>query len=130
MKAWQTLLAAAVVLNGLILAAMAFSGHGQLLVSVLAGALLPVVISTGLLLWVGVHHIHDVLQLQKVNIAGFMLKILLLGGWAVWLLTAGTLDKVTFIVILLINFLAWHGVEAYYWRLFMAGNGQEQGENS
>jgi len=130
MKPWQTLLLLAGAGNGLVLAAMALSGHGDLLLSALAGALLPLVISTGLLLWVDLHRIRDVMQLQKINIIGFMLKVVLLGVWAVWLINAGTLDKVTFIVTLLINFLAWHGIEAYYWRLFMAGNGQVTGENS
>jgi len=37
---------------------------------------------------------------------------------------------VTFIVTLVINFLAWHGVEAYYWPLFMARSTQKTGEIS
>jgi len=128
-RPWQLLLFSAAVMNGIILAALGFSGHADLLNSVLAGASLPVLISTVLLFWVDVNHVEDVLQLQKINIIGFFLKVVLLGGWAVLLIRSGVLDKVTFIVILLINFLAWHGVEAYYWRLFMAGNGQGKGEN-
>ncbi|MEA3286422.1 MAG: hypothetical protein U9Q77_03475 [Candidatus Marinimicrobia bacterium] len=121
---------AALVLNGVVLAAFAFVGKIHLVNSVLAGALLPVLISGSLLFWADYNKIHDAQQLQKINIIGFLMKVILLGIWAVILINAGTLDKMTFIVTLLINFLAWHGVEAYYWPLFMAGNRHAKGEKS
>jgi hypothetical protein len=122
MRPWQVLVLAALVLNGLVLAAFAFTARLDLVTSVLGGAFLPVLISSVLLFWVDHNEIHDPQQLQKMNIIGFFFKVILLGGWAVVLLQANVLDKVTFIVTLLINFLAWHGVEAYYWPLFMARN--------
>ncbi len=130
MRPWQVLVLAALLLNGVVLVAFAFTARLDLVTSVLAGAFLPVLISSALLFWVDHNKIHDAQQLQKMNIIGFFFKVILIGGWAVVLLQADVLDKVTFIVTLLINFLAWHGVEAYYWPLFMAGNGQKDGENS
>ncbi len=130
MKPWQIMGLAALLLNGVVLAAFAFTGRLDLVSSVLAGAFLPVLISGSLLFWADHNKINDAQQLQKINIIGFFIKVILLGIWAVILINAGTLDKMTFIVLLLINFLAWHGVEAYYWPLFMAGNGQKNGENS
>jgi|GEM_PF-337568 len=130
MRPWQILGVSAVFLNGLVIAAFIFTAHFDRISSVLAGALIPILISTGLLFWVDKQKIQDVNQLQKINIIGFFAKVILLGLWAAILLNAGTLHKMTFIVMLLINFLAWHGVEAYYWPLFMARQGQENGENS
>ena len=130
MRPWQILGLAALVLNGVVLAAFVFTARFDLITSALVGAILPVMISGGLLFWVDYNKIHDAQELQNINIIGFFLKIVLLGAWAVILIKAGTFDKMTFIVILLINFLAWHGVEAYYWPLFMAGNGQVKGEKS
>ncbi len=130
MRPWQVLGLAALLLNGLILAAFVFTARLDLITSVLAGALLPVVISGGLLFWADYNKTFDAQQLQKINIVGFFMKVVLLGIWAAILISAGTLDKMTFIVTLLINFLAWHGVEAYYWSLFMARNGHLKGENS
>jgi len=129
MKPWQILGVSASLLNGLVIAAFVFTGHADRIAAVIAAALIPVLISFGLLFWVDRQKIHDSHQLQKINIIGFLIKVVLLGLWAVILLNAGALHKMTFIVMLLINFLAWHGVEAYYWPLFMAGNGQENGEN-
>ena len=130
MRPWKILAIAAALLNGLIIAAFLFTARSDLISSVIAGALLPVIISGALLFWADHNKISDAQQLQKINIIGFFLKVILLGIWAVILINAGTLDKMTFIVLLLINFLAWHGVEAYYWPLFMAGNGHAKGENS
>ena len=129
MKTWQVLGLAAVLLNGLVIFGFFFTGKSDLITSLLAGAMLPVVISGILLLWGGSNKNYDAQQLQKINIIGFFLKVILLGLWAVILINSGTLDTVTFIVIMLINFLAWHGVEAYYWPLFMTGNAQRKGEN-
>jgi len=122
MRPWQVMAFAALILNSIIIAAFAFTDQLDLASSVLAGAFLPILISGSLLFWVEHNKIHDAQQLQKINIIGFFVKVILLGIWIVILIKAGTLDKVTFIVILLINFLAWHGVEAYYWPLFMGGN--------
>jgi len=130
MKPWQVLGTSALVLNGVVLAALALVARFDLITSVLAGALLPVIISAALLFWADSKSNASAQQLQNINIIGFIIKVVLIGSWAVFLLQTGVLSKVTFIVILLINFLAWHGVEAYYWRLFMAGNGLKQGENS
>ncbi len=130
MKPWQVLGVSALVFNGLACAALLFTENADRLSSVLAGALLPVLISGGLLLWAEHSKTSDPKNLQKINIIGFLFKVILLGTWVVILLKAGTLHMVTFIVILLINFLAWHGVEAYYWPLFMARDGQNKGENS
>ena len=130
MKPWQVLGLSALVLNGLIVAAFFFAGQGEKINSVFAGALLPILISGALLFWAEHSETNDVKNLQKINIIGFLFKVILLGAWAVILVKAGTLDIMTFIVILVINFLAWHGVEAYYWRLFMLGDAQNTGENS
>ncbi len=130
MKPWQVMGFAALILNGIIIAAFAFTGQLDLTTSVLAGAFLPVIISGSLLFWAEHNKNYDAHQLQRINIIGFFLKVILIGVWAVILINAGTLDKVTFIVILLINFLAWHGVEAYYWPLFIASNRHADGENS
>ncbi|MCF7807923.1 MAG: hypothetical protein K9M49_03785 [Candidatus Marinimicrobia bacterium] len=130
MKPWQIILFSAVGLNGLVVAAFVFTGSSERVSSVLAAALVPVLISTGLLYWVERQKTQGAIQLQKINIIGFFLKVILLGLWAAILLNSGTLHKVTFIVILLINFLAWHGVEAYYWPLFMTRQAQENGEKS
>ncbi|MBT3229994.1 MAG: hypothetical protein HOD43_05300 [Candidatus Marinimicrobia bacterium] len=130
MKPWQVMGLAALVLNSVIIAAFAFTNQFVLIKSALAGAFLPIIISGVILFWVEKNKIHEAQQLQKINIIGFLAKVLLLGLWIVILIKSGTIDNVTFIVILLINFLAWHGVEAYYWPLFMAGNGHAKGENS
>jgi hypothetical protein len=129
-KPWQVMGLAALVLNSVIIAAFAFTNQFVLIKSALAGAFLPIIISGVILFWVEKNKIHEAQQLQKINIIGFLAKVLLLGLWIVILIKSGTIDNVTFIVILLINFLAWHGVEAYYWPLFMAGNGHAKGENS
>ncbi|NQV30470.1 MAG: hypothetical protein HQ508_06250 [Candidatus Marinimicrobia bacterium] len=129
MKPWQVLGLAAALLNGLVIFGFIFTGKAELIMSLLAGAILPVLISGILLVWGGGNKKYDAQQLQKINIIGFFFKVILLGLWAVIIINSGTLDKVTFIVILLINFLAWHGVEAYYWPLFMTANAQRKGEN-
>ncbi|NQT63697.1 MAG: hypothetical protein HQ556_12110 [Candidatus Marinimicrobia bacterium] len=130
MKPWQVIGLAALVLNSIVIAAFAFTNQFDLIKSALAGAFLPVVISGVILFWVDKNKIHDAQQLQKINIIGFFAKVIMLAIWIVILIKSGTMDNVTFIVILLINFLAWHGVEAYYWPLFMADNGPAKGENS
>ncbi len=130
MKSWQVLSVAALILNGLIIVTFLFVGQGDRITSVLAGAFLPILISGGLLFWAEQSTKRDAQNLQKINITGFFFKVVLLGAWAVILVKAGTLHLMTFIVILVINFLAWHGVEAYYWRLFMLGEVQNTGENS
>ena len=130
MRPWQVVGASAVLLNGLVIAAFIFTARTELINSVLAAALLPILISMGLLFWVEMKKIQEPNQLQKINIIGFFLKVILLGLWAAILLNAGTLHKMTFVVILLINFLAWHGVEAYYWPLFMGEDREEIGEKS
>jgi len=130
MKAWQILGVSALILNGLALLALLFVGHPELVKSVLAGAIIPVLISGGLLLWAEYSKTNDAQNLQKINIVGFFFKVILLGIWSAILVKAGTLDNVTFIVTLVINFLAWHGVEAYYWPLFMARSAQKTGEIS
>ncbi|MBC8193547.1 MAG: hypothetical protein H8E18_14265, partial [FCB group bacterium] len=120
MKAWQVLGVSALILNGLAILALIFTGRPDLVKSVLAGAIIPILISGGLLLWAEYSKTNDAQNLQKINIIGFFFKVVLMGIWSTILLKAGALDNVTFIVILVINFLAWHGVEAYYWPLFMA----------
>ncbi|MCF7922344.1 MAG: hypothetical protein K9M55_06545 [Candidatus Marinimicrobia bacterium] len=130
MKAWQVLGLFALILNGLAVLALIFAGHFDRLNSVIAGAILPVLISGGLLIWAEYSKTNEPKNLQKINIMGFFFKVVLLGLWSVILVKAGTLDNVTFIVMLVINFLAWHGVEAYYWPLFMARDAQKTGENS
>ena len=130
MKPWQIVIISALILNGLVVAAFLFTGNPERVSSVIAAALVPVVISSGLLYWVERQQTQEPNQLQKINIFGFFLKVILLGLWAAILLNAGTLHKMTFIVLLLINFLAWHGVEAYYWPLFMTRQAQQNGENS
>lgn len=129
MRPWQVLVVAAVVLNGLVVSAFIFAQSFELITPVLAGAILPVFISGGLLYWADTNKNRTAQELQKINIIGFILKIILLGIWAIFHINTGVMDKMTFIVMLLINFLAWHGVEAYYWRLFMLGNGHQKGEN-
>jgi len=130
MKAWQVLAVSALIFNGLAILTLMFTGHVEKVNSVIAGAIIPVLISGGLLVWAEYSKTKDPQYLQKINIIGFFFKVILLGLWAAILIKAGTIDNVIFIVMLVINFLAWHGVEAYYWRLFMAGYGQEQGEIS
>ena len=130
MRAWQVMGLAALCLNSFILLTLIFAGQSEKVVSVLAGAILPVLISGSLLAWAEYSKTNDPQNLQKINIAGFFFKVILLGVWSAILVKAGNLDNVTFIVILVINFLAWHGVEAYYWRLFMARETQKTGEIS
>jgi len=129
-RAWQVMGLAALCLNSFILLTLIFAGQSEKVVSVLAGAILPVLISGSLLAWAEYSKTNDPQNLQKINIAGFFFKVILLGVWSAILVKAGNLDNVTFIVILVINFLAWHGVEAYYWRLFMARETQKTGEIS
>jgi hypothetical protein len=130
MKAWQVLGVSALLLNGLAVLALIFVQRLDLMKSILAGAVIPILISGGLLLWAEFSKTNDVKNLQKINIIGFLFKVILLGVWAAILVKAGTVDNVTFIVSLVINFLAWHGVEAYYWPLFMTGSTQKTGEIS
>ena len=130
MKAWQVLGLSALILNGLAVLALVFVERLDLVSSILAGAIIPILISGALLLWAEYSNTNDAQNLQKINIIGFFFKVILLGIWAAILVKAGTLDNVTFIVTLVINFLAWHGVEAYYWPLFMARSTQKTGENS
>jgi len=130
MKAWQVLGVSALIFNGLVLLALVFVGQPDKITSVLAGAIIPILISGALLIWAEYSKTNDPQNLQKINIIGFFFKVILLGVWAAILVKAGTLDNMTFIVILVINFLAWHGVEAYYWPLFMARGTQNTGENS
>lgn len=130
MRPWQVMGISALLLNGLVIVGLMFAGRPERISSVLAAALIPVLISGGLLFWVDTQKLSNHITLQKINIFGFFLKVILLGLWAAILLKAGTLHNMTFVVIMLINFLAWHGVEAYYWPLFMAGNGHVNGEKS
>ena len=104
MKAWQVLGVSALILNGLALLALIFIGRLELVKSVLAGAIIPVLISGGLLLWAEHSKTNDAQSLQKINIVGFFFKVILLGIWSAILVKAGTLDNVTFIVTLVINF--------------------------
>jgi hypothetical protein len=129
MKAWQWVLVAASVLNGLISAGLFFTGHSQWIQSGLAAAFLPVFISTVMLFVAENVTFSSAQALQSLNIIGFFVKILLIGGWVALLISTSSVQNVIFIVILVINFLVWHGVEAYYWPLFMAGRGKT-GENS
>ena len=130
MKGWQVLGLSSLVFNGFLVITFLFAGFTDKITSILAGALLPTMISAALLLWAEYSDKNDVQNLQKINIIGFLFKVILLGAWIVILVKSGNLNLMTFIVTLLINFLAWHGVEAYYWRLFTLANGQKTGENS
>ena len=129
MKPWQLILAGSFILNGLVIAALFFAGSKDQISSAVAGALLPTLISSALLFIVEVNDITHHQTLQKLNIIGFFIKILLIAIWVSVLVNSEFIDKMTFIVILLINFLAWHGVEAYYWPLFMAGEREKKGDS-
>jgi len=130
MRPWQVLGLSALILNGLAILAFVFTGAPEKVNSVLAGAVIPVLISGGLLFWAEHSKTNDPKNLQNINIIGFFFKVILLGVWSAILVKAQTLDNVTFIVMLVINFLAWHGVEAYYWPLFRERDTQNTGENS
>ena len=129
MKAWQVVLGAGAGANGLVMAALLLGGQPELITSVIAGALLPILISSALLFYGESREQASPEQLQKVNIIGFLAKVVLLGGWAAALIKSENLHLMTFIVTLIGNFLAWHGVEAYYWQLYMTAR-QDKGENS
>lgn len=128
MKPWQTVLAVGMILNGLSSAALYFADLTYLIKSLVAGALLPVVISSTLLFWVGSLRLKQHDTLQKINLAGFFIKIILVGIWVSILILSQQVEKVTFIVSLTINFLVWHGVEAYYWPLFWSRSERNTGE--
>jgi len=117
-------------LNGLVILGFLFSGRGELILSVAAGASLPILLSA-VLLYLGKRAIGQTPQYyQNLNIIGFGVKIILIGGWAALLISGGTLHNVTVIVTLLTNFLAWHMTEAYHWPLFVAQRQEKEGESA
>ena len=128
MKPWIWLLVFALVLNGLVCLGLLLAGMGAFIASVVAGAALPVTISV-LLLFIAEHmKFTKTHSWQTLNIIGFFGKIILIGAWVALLVSGGRMHNVIFIVTLVINFLVWHGVEAYYWSLYTAKTGS-LGEN-
>ena len=115
MKAFLTgTLLGALMLTGA--GAMWLAGGGSGAVAVLAGGLLPLVISVGSLVVFFL-----VLQpgkmgqksYQRFVLTNFFIKVFLLGGWLAAILLATSLPRIPFIASLLLNFMAWHVYEAY-----------------
>ena len=121
-------LLAGIVMNGLAMLGMWFAGHPEWIMSLLAGAILPVLISCALLYVGSRQKGRDGVYFQKLNIIGFGVKILLIGGWAALLLGSENLHNMTFIVTLLTNFLAWHMTEAYHWPLLTGREELNEGD--
>lgn len=116
--------------NTLVILGFWLSGRGVLVPSLLAGALLPILMSASLIYVASRYRGRTPMFFQQLNIIGFGLKIILIGAWAAIMITGPDIDKVTFIVTLLINFLAMHMTEAYHWPLFMGGGESKNGDET
>lgn len=116
---WKHLLLPAVAINGLILVILRLSGHGSWLWTWFWGALLPVVVSAVLLAWAERRVAPQAGSLQTIHLVGFFAKVLLVGIWLFIFIPRPDIQRVVFTISLLVNFLAWHVVEAYHWPLFL-----------
>lgn len=124
------ILVPAVVLNGLAMMGLSLTGRLGFAIAVLAGALLPVTIST-ISLWLFSQKKNLTFrQAQAFMLYSFMAKMLLIGGWVVLMATSENIPLIPFISSLLINFLAWHMSEAYHIRPLLADVVSENLEKS
>lgn len=88
-----------------------------------AGGLVPAVVS-----WVSLALLLDgsrplsAQTHQRDMLINFFAKVLLIGGWTVAVVLATTLPRTVFVASLLINFMAWHLLEAWaYQHRLIAG---------
>lgn len=110
------ILGPAVVLNGLAIVGLFLTNRADWAVAILAGALLPVVISTVSLWLFARKRKLKFKQAQAFMLYSFMAKMILMGLWVVLMVTSENIDLLPFVSSLLINFLAWHLSEAYHIR--------------
>ena len=107
------------VLAALMLAAAAamwrLTGGADAL-AVLAGGLLPVAVSVGSLrvfvLMFGPGNF-DPKGYQRFVVTNFLVKLVLMGAWLAGILLTTSLPRGPFVASLLVNFMAWHLLEAY-----------------
>lgn len=124
------ILVPAVVLNGLAIIGLSLTDRTTFAIAVLAGALVPVTIST-FSLWLFTQKKNLTFkQAQAFMLYSFMAKMLLIGGWVVLMATSENIPLIPFIASLLINFLAWHMSEAYHIRPLLADVVSENLEKS
>ncbi len=123
------ILAPAVALNGLTIAGFSLTKQPEIAIAILAGGLVPAVISTASL-WLFSHK-HDLTfrQAQAFMLYSFMTKFILLGLWVVMIVLSRNIRLVPFVISLLINFLAWHLSEAYHIRPLLRHVVSENTEN-
>ena len=124
------ILVPAVVLNGLTIIGLSITDRSHWAVAILAGALVPVVIST-VSLWLFTQKRNLTFkQAQSFMLYSFMAKMILIGLWVVLIVSGPNIEVIPFISSLLINFLAWHMSEAYHIRPLLADVVSENLEKS
>lgn len=110
------ILVPAAILNGLAIVGLFITNRGDWALATLAGALLPIVISTVSLWLFSRQQKLTFKKAQAFMLYSFMAKIILIGLWVVLMVTSENIEQLPFISSLLINFLAWHLSEAYHIR--------------
>ncbi len=122
------LLLPAVLVNGIVLLGLGLSGHEPWVLTWFWGALLPVLLSS-LLLGIAERLVTPRADsLQNLHLVGFFAKVILVGVWLFLFIPRPEIQRVVFTVSLLVNFLAWHVVEAYHWPLFLRRKTNHSGE--
>jgi len=124
------ILVPAILLNGLTIVGLVLTERSGFAMAVLAGALLPVTISTISLGLFSQKKNLTFKQAQAFMLYSFMAKMILIGGWVVLMATSENVPLIPFISSLLINFLAWHMSEAYHIRPLLADVVSENMEKS
>jgi hypothetical protein len=99
--------------------------------AVLAGGILPLVISGASLAWFFYRKAVIVQQgaYQRFVVVNFITKVVLIGGWTAVILLTTSLPIAVFVVSLLVNFFIWHLFEAYrYQAVLKQGVALEEGD--
>ena len=123
------ILVPAVVLNGLTIAGFSLAKQPEIAIAILAGCLVPVVISTGSLWLFSYKRELTFRQVQTFMLYSFIAKFILVGLWVVMIVLSRNVMLVPFVISLLINFLAWHLSEAYHIRPLLRHVVSENTEN-
>ena len=106
----------AVVLNGLAMAGFSIVQRPEIAIAILAGALVPVVVSAVSLWLFSQKQNLTFKQAQAFMLYSFISKFILIGLWVILIVLSRNVMAIPFVISLLINFLAWHLSEAYHIR--------------
>ena len=119
--AWGAVLASLMLAAA---AAMWLLTGGAAALAVLAGGSLPVAVSGGsllvFLLMFKPGNI-DPRGFQRFVVTNFLVKLVLVGAWLAGILLATSLPRGPFVASLLVNFMAWHLLEAYRYQTVGSG---------